>query len=439
MGKHEDELNRIAAAGEWDVPHLLSLQVSLGTFRRALATLAESDSWQGNAATGAAVSLTTLATQMGNIQDALGTVAEHIESANAARSRAIGAAADLPSADVDPFWENLAKAGTAVVHPVLGPLAADSAIDAIEGWLGGQREEAAEAALKAMAVETSWNAVAISAQRAQIEANTPTDDKFKVWDYRLPEPVEDSTPPTPDPGWNTPPTPGGTGGSGPRYTGPSVDGSLVGTSPGGSYLGGPLTGGPLTGTPGLQPGPGTGQLPVGPVGPGTPTLPGGPGGPGGTLPPGTLPGGGGLAGGLGGGAAGAAALAAAKAAGGGIGGMRLGGAGGVGGAGGLGGVGGAGSAGGSGAGARGASGLLGRAGGLEGGSAATGAGGANGAGGNAAAGGRGGTGMMGGQGGGAGSSERERRSGLGGPIAPKLDDDEMGPRSRGAGAGGRGK
>ncbi|WP_165314255.1 hypothetical protein [Agromyces protaetiae] len=45
--------------------------------------------------------------------------------------------------------------------------------------------------------------------------------------------------------------------------------------------------------------------------------------------------------------------------------------------------------------------------------------------------------MMGGQGG-AGDDEKERRSGLGGPLAPKLEDDEeLGPRSKGARAGGR--
>jgi len=40
--------------------------------------------------------------------------------------------------------------------------------------------------------------------------------------------------------------------------------------------------------------------------------------------------------------------------------------------------------------------------------------------------------------GGGGGDEREKRSGLGGPLAPKLDDeDDMAPRSTGASAGGR--
>jgi hypothetical protein len=45
--------------------------------------------------------------------------------------------------------------------------------------------------------------------------------------------------------------------------------------------------------------------------------------------------------------------------------------------------------------------------------------------------------MMGGGGGGAGG-DREKRSGLGGFMAPKLEDeDEAAPRSTGASAGGR--
>jgi uncharacterized protein YukE len=437
MGKHEDELNRVAGAGEWDVPHILGLNVALTTFRRSLTKLAESDSWKGAAAEGAGTKLTKLSTDMGKIQDALDSIAKTIDAANASRSRAVGAAAELPSADVDPFWENVAKAGSVVVHPVLGPLAADSAIDAIEGWLGGQREDAAKAALETMQSETSGYAASIDQQRSVIEQNTPRDD---VWDLELPEP-ESEAPPSIDPGWNGPSYGGpGAGGRPPGYTGPSVDGSLDPTYPS-VPGGGPdpvrpgvpnLPGGP--GTPSVPGGPGTPGLPGGPGG----TFPGGPGGvpggPGGTgTLPGHIPGGGGLLGGIGGGAAGAAALAAgAKAVGAGGAGMRLGGLG----AGGVGGPGGAGGAGG--AGARGANGLLGRAGALEGGGAGGGAAGANGAGGSGA-GGRGTTGMMGGQGGGQGGSERERRNGLGGPIAPKLEDEEEnGPRSRGAGAGGRG-
>ncbi|MGX5694886.1 WXG100 family type VII secretion target [Agromyces soli] len=436
MGKHEGELNRIAGAGEWDVPHIVGLNVALTTFRRSLTTLAESDSWKGAAADSAGARLTQLSTDMGKIQDALETISKTIDAANASRSRATGAAAELPSADVPQFWENAVKGASVVVHPVLGPLAADSAIDAIEGWLGGQREDAAKAALETMQAETSAYAARIDQQTAVIAANTPTDSK----DWNLPEPTPEPAPtPVVPGGWNTPTT-----GRPPGYTGPSVDGSLDPTYP--SIPGG--------GTDPVRPGvpsiPGTPGNPTIPGGPGTPGLPGGPGGtfpggPGGVVPggpggtgglPGHVPGGGGLLGGIGGGAAGAAALAAgAKAVGAGGAGMRLGGLG----AGGVGGPGGAGGAGGAGArGASGASGLLGRAGGLEGGGAGGGAAGANGTGGSGA-GGRGTTGMMGGQGGGQGGSERERRNGLGGPIAPKLEDEEEnGPRSRGAGAGGRG-
>jgi len=45
---------------------------------------------------------------------------------------------------------------------------------------------------------------------------------------------------------------------------------------------------------------------------------------------------------------------------------------------------------------------------------------------------------MGGGGQGAGSEEKDRARGLGGIVAPKLvDEEELGPRSTAAGAGGR--
>lgn len=440
MGKHEAELNSIAQAGRWEIPNLDALHGGLGALTTALRALAGSDSWEGAAANRAAISLSKTASNLETIQDALDDVAKILGEANRSRDAAIAAAAELPSTTVDPFWENLARGGAAVVHPVLGTLAADGAIDAIEGLLGGQREEAAKAALDTLTAANSNHAAEIAAQRAVIYANTPVPDVFSV---TLAKP-ENPTIPTPDLRWNDPSYtgPGSSGSSVPRYHGPSVDGSLVGSTPGGPYLGGPGTGTPgLPSAPGTLPGgPGTGPLPGGPGSPGTGPLPGGPGG---TSPgelPGTHPGGGGgLVGGIGGGAAGAAALAAgAKAAG--VGGARVGGLGGlgsgVGGAGGVGVTGGAGGA--SGTGSRGTSGLLGRPGGLEGGAAGSGTAGSNATGNSAGAGARGGMGMMGGQGAGGGGSERERRNGLGGPIAPKLDDEgEAGPRSPGARAGGR--
>lgn len=129
-------------------------------------------------------------------------------------------------------------------------------------------------------------------------------------------------------------------------------------------------------------------------------------------PPGTGTGGGGGSGlvpGLGGAGAAAGLAAAARAGGMGAGGM--------------------------GAAATGAGARLGS--GLSGGAGAAGGGGASAAG---AAGGRGGagTGMMGGGGAGGAAEEKQKRSGLGGLIAPKLEDDEeLGPRSAAADAGGR--
>lgn len=79
------------------------------------------------------------------------------------------------------------------------------------------------------------------------------------------------------------------------------------------------------------------------------------------------------------------------------------------------------------------------AGGLLGSGSGSGAAGAAGEAG-AARGGAGGAGMMGGAGGVGGRSDEKRQGrGLGGPIAPKIDEDqERGPRSAAAGPGGRG-
>ena len=74
--------------------------------------------------------------------------------------------------------------------------------------------------------------------------------------------------------------------------------------------------------------------------------------------------------------------------------------------------------------------------GMAGGGGAAG-GGAGGSGTKGGAG-RGGAGMMGGGAGQGGSSEKKRRAGMGGIIAPSLDgDDEIGARSQAAEAGGR--
>ena len=172
----------------------------------------------------------------------------------------------------------------------------------------------------------------------------------------------------------------GTGGSGPSYRPWTPSSGLEGPGGRAPSIDDPLTSGTIPGT-------GTGTPPwTGYPNPGT-----------GTVPTPGIGGGGGIVPGLGG-AAGAAGLAAAA---------RLG---------------------------------MGAGGGAGGAAAGAGAGAAGAASGSSAAGagGRGGASVMGGGGAGGGAPEKEKRSGLGGLIAPKLEDDEeIGPRSAAADAGGR--
>ena len=141
--------------------------------------------------------------------------------------------------------QRLGRIDVSVVFvPAAGVKAA--AIDAIEGWLGGQREDAAKAALDALKAETAGHAAQVDQQTAMIQANTPKPDGTKDWNWE-PEP-EPAPTPTPTGGWNTPST-----GRPPGYTGPSVDGSLDPSYP-------------------SIPGPGGG---TDPVRPGVPSVPGG--------------------------------------------------------------------------------------------------------------------------------------------------------------------
>lgn len=478
MGKYEDELRAIVTAEQWKIPALNAMRGSLETLVRTVPTALQPDGWTGDAADAAKVAASTIVKQFGQITQILDEVETAINQANAASDRAAAKIGDLPDAKVDSFWVNAARTASQVVY--FGQtLPADTAVSFIEAHMATQREEAAKAAVQDLKLDLDTHSDAIRGSRVQLQQLEG-----------MPDPVPERTDQGEDPWGNDDgssggPAPigggrtggGGTGGggsgSGLVHVGSSGSGSTWSTPDGGpdSTWNPPTSNDPGFGS-GNEFGNGNGNGNSTSVdgGVGTGTFPGGSnggfgngdgsggggshGGSGGGLNGGLN--GGGLGSGLAGGGAGAAALAAAKlggaggagrlglgAAGGGAGGAggRLGagglGAGGLGGAGGagLGGAAGSGGPGGAGSGARlGTGGLLGS---TPGGGAAA----AGGAGGGAAAAGgsgaRGGTGMMGG-GGGAGGGDKEKRSGLGGLMAPKLEDeDDAAPRSTGASAGGR--
>jgi hypothetical protein len=475
MGEKEAELRAIVEAERFDIPELVSLKVATESLKSTMTGIMDSPGWEGASADQAKILFTKLIDNFQKVTTATEMIQQTIHSANSARDRAAESANSLPSGKVDPFWVNAARTASSVVY--LGQtLPADLAIGFIQNHLGNEREEAAKAAVAALEADLKYESTNLSKSREILETadsgDVPPPPPPPPLPQPSPQPVGGSDSPargtngtgsTPsqgsgglgggidtnwtgpggDPGitqypiTSNPPTYIGGGGPGTNFNpGPSVDGGLVGgtlpgTAPGGGHGGSTFPGG-SNGADGNGGGHGSGGLNGG------------------------LGGGGGLGSGLAGGGGGAAALAAAKLGGaGGAGRLGLNGGGGAGsnganarlgaagsggaggrlGGGGLAGAGGTGGTGGAGAGARlGGGGLL----GSSGSGATPGAAGAGGAAATSGGSGARGGGMMGGGGGGGGGGDKEKRSGLGGFMAPKLEDeDDAAPRSTGASAGGR--
>ena len=356
-GPYETELERIRGLEDWRIPKAASLRTALTTLDRALGTVLESAAWEGSSAEAARSALARLQQNFRMIETYVGHLTETIEHANTYRRNA--AAAELPSATVDPFWANAAKVGSVVVHPVLGPLAADKALDVIGGFLGNQREEEAKKIVEQIERDLSPSAKSLTKASSTLAdfdprvavptpPEKPVDPGTGIDGPQITYPGGGSSPSGPGAGGggqqpSTPtfPThPGGGGGSGglnpggwePTYPGgwePTYPGGWEPTYPGGgeptypggwepTYPGGvegvdPDGSGSGDGDPSVDH-PGGGVLPGAPIGTGGGGYPGGAGGPGsgaspgGSLPGAFLPGGGGGLGGIVGGGAGAAAI-----------------------------------------------------------------------------------------------------------------------------------
>ncbi len=478
MGEYEDQLQAIMSGPAWDLPQLPAVRDALvglsRTLRSVTGVISDPEVWSGAAAEAAAKSLSELTEFVDASKVKIDGAEEAIELANRHRSEAVYATDTLPSAEVPSFYRNAALVSSTVVHPYLGPLAADKAVDIIEGFLGNKREDAAK-----KAVNDLQEALKDPEKKLREAAEAFGDGEFEGEPVPVPVPIPDPDRKkrehneilkTPTHRW----APDRMGGPGerPSVASPTPGGGPGGT-PGGTPGGGPGTPGggpgpvPPIGTPGIgtpgigipgiglpTPGPGTGLTPgVDPIG-GEVSVDGsivGDGGIGGTIG-GAGGGAGGAGGGAGGGSgwggaiggglaaggAGAGALVGGSLASGGsglLGGMRGGSGAGMGAGVGMGpgGMIGAAGAGGGAHGAGGGAGGAARGRGLLGGSGlggSTGTGGAGGAGSGAAgAGARGGGGtMMGapGAGAGGGSQDRKRRgTGLsgGGYIVEQIEED----------------
>ncbi len=430
MGKYEDELKALAAAPDWEVPALNQLENELPELVALMAKIAGATGLTGASAESAQAVFSALQKQFAEIHDNVHEVKDMIFYAN--NTRRMVNDGPLPSTHIDGGTRTAITAGSFALGP-LGVLSAQGGMQVYEDHLKGQREDAARKKLDEFHASLAGRDLALK-QPKQLAVDFVPD--------------QPAPPPSSTDGWRNGNPGYGSGPGGGNYGGPGVSGaSSGGPGAGGSGTGGFGTGGPGTGGPHYVPG-GPGYVPGGHATvpsvdggldggylPGTGGA-GGPGGAGGSGGGAGGPNGGGLpfrpGGGLGGavsGGAGAAALAV---------GARVGGSGMTGTGGGLGGFGSAGGGAGGMGGAGGAAANPG-AGGLLGGAKGGGVGAAGeAAGGSGAAGSRPGGAMMGGGQGGAGGGEKEKRSGLGGPMAPKLEDDiERGPRSAGAMAGGR--
>ena len=428
-GPYEHQLAQIVAADQWNIPNIAALGDALSQVADDLATLAEYPGGQGNWATSASNAFSTLQGRYSRAATELRRSADVITAANRAKAAAADALDGLPGLHIPREIKAAIDLGLPFVIPFIGPalLPAAAAIGLVEQFLGGQREEQAKAALDELHG-------ALQDPRPNLKPY-PTSSLGQTF---IGGTNTQNTAPS-----DTTTGGGGLGGShySPSHTGYSAatGGMDTGNVEPGIGLSGSFGGNAAGSGIGVPSGGGSGA-----AGYGSTSADG-------DLSGGTVPGtgfnggiglagsGGGLGGeglrglGIGAGSAASAAAVAAAARMGGLGNLGSGSLGGGGLGGGTGGglrVGGLGAAAGKG-GSGGTGGLLGS------GAKATVAASSAEEGAGGAAGSKSGNSMMGGQGG-QGGTNKEKRSGLGGFIAPKLEDDEeLGPRSAGASAGGR--
>ncbi|ODU76559.1 MAG: hypothetical protein ABT08_08980 [Microbacterium sp. SCN 71-21] len=421
-GPYEQRLIQLAQVGDWSQANLPQLQSLLPDLATVLRAASDDNGLTGQAALAASETLRTSATAIDQLTAAIGVFQAAITQANAERESARSALAALPNGSLDGTQEALVRGAATGLTLPLGPIsviAGPFAVDQINQWMSSQREAAAH---KAVTAASSGIAASMSDQPRFPLLSADGFSRFTL--DTAPDGTD--TPATPPARTSTthtantvtaPPVP--TAATVPGVTDHTVqtgDGSWTGGNDIVLTPDGPLGSGGTSFAPGTVIGSGAGTGLQGGASTLTPATPGGFGA------------GAGIAGAamLGAGAryAGAGLTAAATA-------DATPGAGAF--------------AGGRGAGSSGGSGGLGAdarsgSGGLLGGARSSAAGAATAAP-TETSGTRSGAagGMLGGGAPGSANGDGKRGGrGLGGPVAPKLEEDvDLGPRSEGAGAGGR--
>jgi hypothetical protein len=389
MGKYENELRQIISEGPWSAPNSDTWRSALYRVECALSDMSHLDQtgWSGATGDAARAAYHKATTDYRNFRHDLEAVDLIFTEASAAWQNAAQSLGGLPSTVIPKEVHDAVNAAASNGDPsvVIRGVAyvTDGAIDAIENLFGNNRENTAKAALASMRADLQN----LSAKLPGFSSSSDSSNiDGGVTEIPIVMPDAGGTTPTPSHRY----TGSGGGGSLPSGGGyvPNPGGSGGYSAPGSGGYGGSGSGGS-----GSDSGGGPLSVDDGSTG----YLAGGSGGSSGL---------GAFA--LGGGSAAAAAALRARTAG-------LGGSGGVG------------------SGVTGSGGILG--GGTGPGASGVGASDAAGTG-AGAAGGRGG--MMGGGGMGGGKTDKAKRAGMGGAIAPKLEDDpEYTPLPEGARAGRR--
>lgn len=202
MSANEDELAQIAAAGPFEIPALAKLRAALVDLSVAMRRVASSTGWKGLSSDAASDKMLELHRKYLKIEALADTLQAHVDDANEVRELALQRHAALPGTKA-PDW----------VHDTLDffdfpgiPQPVDLAqggLELIENFLSGEREKAAAAILTeyrngliAPAIRTSFTTIEIAREAGRSSSSPEGTEE---------PPLGDSTPGGYPPGY----TPGG--------------------------------------------------------------------------------------------------------------------------------------------------------------------------------------------------------------------------------------
>jgi len=159
MTNAEQRLYDINLGGCWSAPTLNALGEALDGLNGSLRRLIQAEGWTGAAADAAMERFERMIRHYTTVHDCATQIQESADVANDALTRAIAKAKNLPSAAVPAEFYDLVKNAEEAGHQMVKPfpdyveVPLDHAIDFIAGIFGGNRNKAAEEALKTLTAE----------------------------------------------------------------------------------------------------------------------------------------------------------------------------------------------------------------------------------------------------------------------------------------------